>query len=263
MTYNIDGNKEIIITENGVYNLNYLKNSILKIVINPFLSVTINEFYNTDVTIKLIIDINDHSVVNYNTFNLLCINKSLIINLNEHSQLINYSLELGYNSNIDYEFNLLKRKSKINFTLVNYSDKNIFNSYNIKTNHLTKETDAVIMNYGALNNASKIDFNVQNYIKKGCKKSNTYQKTKILLLSDNPITNVNPILLIDEFDVTAGHAATVSKINEQEIYYLQTKGLTKDEAQKVITLGYLLEKAPTDKKEELEQMIEKRMNNEL
>jgi Fe-S cluster assembly protein SufD len=53
------------------------------------------------------------------------------------------------------------------------------------------------------------------------------------------MVDVNPILLIDEYDVKAGHGATVGKIEEQQLYYLQSRGLTKAEAEKLIIKGYI------------------------
>ena len=48
-----------------------------------------------------------------------------------------------------------------------------------------------------------------------------------------------PILKIDENDVEASHAATVGKVSEEHLFYLCSRGITKDDAKRLITLGYL------------------------
>jgi Fe-S cluster assembly protein SufD len=47
------------------------------------------------------------------------------------------------------------------------------------------------------------------------------------------------VLKIDENEVEASHAATVGRVNEDHLYYLQSRGLTKSDAKRLITLGYL------------------------
>ena len=48
-----------------------------------------------------------------------------------------------------------------------------------------------------------------------------------------------PILKIDENDIQASHAAIVGKINDEHIFYLTSRGLSEEEAKRIITLGYL------------------------
>jgi Fe-S cluster assembly protein SufD len=47
------------------------------------------------------------------------------------------------------------------------------------------------------------------------------------------------ILLIDEDDVTAGHAASVGQVNEEQIYYLMSRGISRSEAEYLVIFGFL------------------------
>jgi Fe-S cluster assembly protein SufD len=76
-------------------------------------------------------------------------------------------------------------------------------------------------------------------IEKGMKNANAFQTLKGIITSDESIVEVNPILLIDEYDVKAGHGATIGKIEEDQLYYLQSRGLTRKEAEKLIINGFL------------------------
>ena len=49
----------------------------------------------------------------------------------------------------------------------------------------------------------------------------------------------SPILKIDENEVQASHGAVVGQLNSDHMFYLMSRGLTKEEARMIITLGYL------------------------
>ena len=51
--------------------------------------------------------------------------------------------------------------------------------------------------------------------------------------------DANPILLIDEDDVTAGHAASVGQVNQEQIYYLMSRGISRSVAESLVIYGFL------------------------
>ena len=73
----------------------------------------------------------------------------------------------------------------------------------------------------------------------------------------------SPILKIDENDIEASHAAVVGKINDEHIFYLTSRGLSEEEAKRLITLGYLKPImtgfADDEMKNEIEALIEGEM----
>ncbi len=76
-------------------------------------------------------------------------------------------------------------------------------------------------------------------IEKGAEKSNGEQAENILMLSEKARGDANPILLIDEDDVKAGHAASVGRVSEESLYYLMSRGISRQEAERLIILGFL------------------------
>lgn len=76
-------------------------------------------------------------------------------------------------------------------------------------------------------------------IEKGASKSDGQQSGKVLMLNPKARGDANPILLIDENDVTAGHAASVGRIDPLQMYYLMSRGISKTEAEKLIIFGFL------------------------
>lgn len=118
------------------------------------------------------------------------------------------------------------------------SDQNIQN-IDVLIVHKAPDTFGDMTNIGIANKNGKIILNGVEKIEKGMKRANAFQTLKGIITSDTAVVEVNPILLIDEFDVKAGHGATIGKLEEDQLYYLQSRGLTKSEAEKLIVNGFL------------------------
>jgi len=76
-------------------------------------------------------------------------------------------------------------------------------------------------------------------IDKGCPDTNSFLTEKILLLSDKARAEAIPDLEIESDDVKCSHAATISKIPEEQIFYLQSRGLSEKNAKEAIVEGVL------------------------
>ena len=61
-----------------------------------------------------------------------------------------------------------------------------------------------------------------------------------MTLSEEQSSEVIPLLLIDENEVKASHATTVGQPDENQLYYLQTRGLTRTQALGLLTIGYMM-----------------------
>ncbi len=94
---------------------------------------------------------------------------------------------------------------------------------------------------GALTDASKSSLNGMIKIDKGADGSDDLLTERVLLLSPKARAEAKPMLEIDANEVKATHAATVSKINEEQLYYLRTRGITKQVASDLMVQGFLQE----------------------
>ena len=65
------------------------------------------------------------------------------------------------------------------------------------------------------------------------------KESRVLMLSDQARSDANPILLIDENDVTAGHAASIGQVDPEDMYYLMSRGLDKATAERLVVRGFL------------------------
>lgn len=116
--------------------------------------------------------------------------------------------------------------------------KNIQN-FTAKTVHFGLDTDGQISQRGVLNGATTAIFNAIGKIYNGATRANAEQESRVLMLSADARGDANPILLIDEDDVTAGHAASVGRIDEMQLYYLQSRGISRADAERLIIHGFM------------------------
>ena len=105
--------------------------------------------------------------------------------------------------------------------------------------HFGQHTQGNIMNHGVVKDSATTIFNGIGKIEHGASKSDAEQTSRILILSDKARGDANPILLIDEDDVMAGHAASVGRVDNVQLYYLMSRGISKSEAERLIIHGFL------------------------
>lgn len=114
-------------------------------------------------------------------------------------------------------------------------------SLNIKTNifHEKENTTSKAIIKGVLDDASKVDFEGLVKIDHGAKNSNAWLAAHLLLVSDQAGGKAVPNLEISENEVKAGHASTVGKVSDEELFYLMSRGLNKQVSTKLIVQGFL------------------------
>lgn len=96
-----------------------------------------------------------------------------------------------------------------------------------------------IFQHGVILDRATLTFNGIGKIHKNAKNADAQQESRVLMLSEKARGDANPILLIDEFEVTAGHAASVGRIDPTDLYYLMSRGIPKEEAQRLAIRGFL------------------------
>ncbi|WP_059173576.1 Fe-S cluster assembly protein SufD [Bacillus sp. FJAT-27445] len=105
--------------------------------------------------------------------------------------------------------------------------------------HFGKNTEGFILKHGVMKDSATSIFNGIGKIEHGASKANAVQESRVLMLSEKARGDANPILLIDEDDVTAGHAASVGRVDPLQLYYLMSRGIPKAEAERLVIHGFL------------------------
>ncbi len=94
---------------------------------------------------------------------------------------------------------------------------------------------------GVLNNNSSGVFQGKVVVEKNAQKSDAHQMSRVLLLSDKANSNSKPELEIYADDVICSHGATVGELDEDQIFYLLSRGLNKEKAQHIMIDAFLTE----------------------
>ncbi|HFI0082799.1 TPA: Fe-S cluster assembly protein SufD [Streptococcus suis] len=96
-----------------------------------------------------------------------------------------------------------------------------------------------ILQHGVILESGTLTFNGIGHIIRGAKGADAQQESRVLMLSDKARSDANPILLIDENEVTAGHAASIGQVDPEDMYYLMSRGLDRATAERLVIRGFL------------------------
>lgn len=139
------------------------------------------------------------------------------------------------------------------------------NGINNRVVNRGKHTTANISQRGVLLEKSELIFNGIGDIIHGASGANAEQENRVLMMSDQAHGDANPILLIDEDDVIAGHAASVGQVDQNQLYYLMSRGIDKELAQRLVIRGFLgavLEEIPLPEvRQEMIDVIERKLKD--
>lgn len=131
--------------------------------------------------------------------------------------------------------------------------------------HSGRHTEGFILTHGVMKDAASSMFNGIGKIEKGASKANANQESRVLMLSEKARGDANPILLIDEDDVMAGHAASVGRVDPLQLFYMMSRGIPKADAERLIIHGFLapvVEKLPIEAvKRQLVEIIERKVQS--
>lgn len=113
--------------------------------------------------------------------------------------------------------------------------------FDIQTNvnHLSPATEGRVVEKSILRNKAKSLFKGMIRIKENASKSNSFLSGRSILLDKDAKSDAIPGLEIFTNDVKATHSASVAQIDEEQIFYLQTRCLSKEEAERTIVEGFL------------------------
>lgn len=113
--------------------------------------------------------------------------------------------------------------------------------FDIQTNmnHQSPATEARVVEKSILRNRSKSLFKGMIRIKENATKSNSFLSGRSILLDKNAKSDAIPGLEILTNDVKATHSASVAQIDEEQIFYLKSRCLSHEEAERTIVEGFL------------------------
>ena len=142
-----------------------------------------------------------------------------------------------------YGLYLPKGKQQVdNYTVVDHKKPNSY------SNELYK---------GILDEKSTGTFNGKIYVQQAAQKTNAFQSNKNILLSDDATINTKPQLEIWADDVKCSHGTTTGQLDDEQMFYLRSRGLSKESARSMLLYAFALEVVENIKIEPLKNYIDK------
>jgi len=145
-----------------------------------------------------------------------------------------------------------------------FSDGNQHLDHDTQQNHLAPHTTSDLLFKGALKGNSRSVWQGMIYVAPGAQQIDGYQANRNLLLSDNARADSIPGLEILADDVRCTHGATVGKIDPDLVFYLRSRGIVVEDAERLIVEGFfeqLLQRIPFDGvRQRFRKSLELKMN---
>lgn len=135
--------------------------------------------------------------------------------------------------------------------------------FNIECIHEAPHTVSEMENYAVVYENGDFKMIDTGTIKKGSYQSESHQTSRALILSEHQKCEIEPVLLIDENDVQASHATGMGQIDENQLYYLQSRGLSQTQALGLITIGYLMPIAHVLEDEKINQELSEKIERKV
>ena len=110
--------------------------------------------------------------------------------------------------------------------------------HDTQQNHLARNTTSDLLYKGALVGESRSVWQGMIYVSKEASKTDGYQANRNLLLDKRSRADSIPGLEILTDDVRCSHGATVGKIDPEELFYLESRGLPKEDAERLVVEGF-------------------------
>ena len=195
-----------------------------------------------DARIKFDILIHHKSVVNYREYQSFSgntkVNTSFYVL--RYNQIKFLSLENNSSSFSSYlNMYLLQESIELDLLNVAINKSGKEQTQNINVYHLYEDSISNCNTYAIADNNSVLKIKNIGQINKDAVRSSLAQKTKGIIIDEYSNIEADPALIIDENDVMASHGASIGAINPADLYYLMSRGLTKEASEQLIIEAYV------------------------
>lgn len=135
--------------------------------------------------------------------------------------------------------------------------------YRIQVVNYAPHTCGDMKNYAVVLKDGKLNIDAIGKVIKGAHGSQSHQTSRALSFEKGCHAMILPELLIDENDVMASHAMSIGRVDEDQLYYLMTRGLSVKQCTSLISNGYLMPITETLNNEELKNKLKEEMQKKL
>jgi Fe-S cluster assembly protein SufB len=128
--------------------------------------------------------------------------------------------------------------------------------------HAAPNTTSTILSKSITKGGGRAGYRGLVRVEPGAEKAKSFVRCDALILDDASRSDTYPYMEIEEADTQIGHEATVSKVGEDQLFYLMSRGLTEDEATSMVVAGFIepiVKELPMEYAVEMNRLIELNM----
>ncbi|MBC7321428.1 SufD family Fe-S cluster assembly protein [bacterium] len=167
-------------------------------------------------------------------------NLDISISLRENSFCKIFLLNLGQSLSINIRTELLEERACIDIKVMHILVEEKEFKLDISQKHLASYSKSNLIVKGILKDKSRMSFKGNINIEKKAEKVSAYQINRTLILEDGPMVESIPILEIENDNVElCSHGSAIGRIDEEELFYLESRGLDKKIAVKMLSVAFL------------------------
>ena len=128
--------------------------------------------------------------------------------------------------------------------------------------HVAPNTTSTILSKSICREGGRAGYRGLVRVEPGAENAKSFVRCDALILDDDSRSDTYPYMEIEEADTEIGHEATVSKVGEEQLFYLMSRGLTEDEATSMVVAGFIepiVKELPMEYAVEMNRLIELNM----
>ena len=184
------------------------------------------------------------------------------LSLNSDYTSLIFSSGLKFNK-LDIECDLIGENSSCNILSALFLNNGEHQEIKTRINHLAPNCKSYQKVKNVLNSDSKGVYQGKIFVKDVAQKTDAYQLSKAILLSERSEFDSKPELEIYADDVKCSHGSSSGSLDEDSIYYLMTRGLSKKESVKLLVNGFLSEVIDSIKNNSIKNFIKIKLEDQL
>lgn len=251
--------RTLIIVDEGAY-VNYVEGCTAPIYSKDSLHAAIVEVVvMKDATCRYT------TIQNWSTNVLNLVTKRAFVYENAHMEWIDGNI--GSSINMKYpSCVLLGERAKGTTISIAFAGKNQWQDSGAKMIHVAPNTTSTIISKSISRGGGKVNYRGKVDFGKKAKGAKAHVECDTIILDDYSFSDTIPYNSVRNSDVFLEHEATVSKISEEQLYYLMSRGLTEEEATEMIVMGFIepfAKELPMEYAIELNQLIKLEMEGSI
>jgi len=158
---------------------------------------------------------------------------------------------------------LLKEKAESKNQAILLGQKEEKIDFSFQQDNRSRNTKGSLLIKGIVQDQAHVMIRGLVKIRPKAQNSNAYFTGRGLILNEKARFNIIPSLEIEANDVQAGHAASVSQINEEELFYLKSRGLNEKQASQMISEGFFQDVINCNPNRRIQKKITNSLNKSL